>query len=378
MPPRGFHPFPDPRSPIPLPTLMEQLEAFYESTPKAVGFIERKIEIPSYTVNLFGPPKSGKTWLVLDYLSNIPKKRHIYIDLRDLRLDKSALGVELEAFIRRHRIETAVLDHYDGSVPLPSCRQCIVVTESPYGDNPFIPLLHCPTLDFEEFLAFERRPQDLEHSFSHYLRSGSLPAMSQRHDTLLTMGMHETLRLIFPDAKERDLFRTMARFQGKPISAHQLYTIVKKERRISKDWLYKTLKLWEDRGIVSYLPKAERTRAAAKALFFDFALPASLYFEKSLMGQLTVIAARRLMERHPDLLYSDRIDFIDPESRRAWLLSPFADARNGARRVAAAAEEIERYGIEAVTILTIANTFSFTFDKRPVKGEPFYQWMLGD
>ena len=357
---------------------MEQLEAFYESTPKAVGFIERKIEIPSYTVNLYGPPKSGKTWAVLDYLSRIPKKRHIYIDLRDLRLDREALATELPDFVRTNRIDTVVLDHYDKSVPLPECRQCIIVTEAPYGDNPFMPLLHCPTLDFEEFLAFERRPQDLEHSFSHYLRSGSLPSMSHRHDSLLTMKMHETIRSIFPDENERRLFRAMARFQGKPVSAHQLYTVVKKEYRISKDWLYKRLKSWEARGIVRYLPKANRPRAAAKALFFDFALPASLYFEKSLMGQLTVIAARRLMERRPELSYTDRIDFFDPESRRAWLLSPFADAQNGARKIAAVAEEIDRYGIETVTILTVANAFSFTFEKVPVRGEPFYRWMLGD
>jgi len=71
---------------------LEQLEALYESTPKPINFIERKISIPDRHVNVYGPPKSGKTWLVLDYLTNIPKKKHIYIDLNDIRLDKSSLN----------------------------------------------------------------------------------------------------------------------------------------------------------------------------------------------------------------------------------------------------------------------------------------------
>ncbi len=357
---------------------MDQLEAFYDTTPKAPGFIERKIDIPAYTVNLYGPPQSGKTWLVLDYLSRIPKKKHLYIDFRDLRIDKDGLNETLQRFVEREKIDTVVLDHYDGSVAVPRVRQCILVTAAPDRSNPFIPLLHCPTLDFEEFLAFEKRLVSLEHSFSLYLRYGSLPAMSAIHETRLTPEMHRLIRQIFPDPSDMALFRHIGRHQGKAVSAHQIYTALKRSIRISKDRLYRTLHDWEEEKTIFWIPRLDHPRAAKKLLFFDFALPASLYFEKSLMGQLQTVAARKLLQKHPDVAYTDRFDFFDPQSRRAWLISPFAGAENIARKAATLIEEIERYRIESVTILTVSNAFEFMIEGVPLLAQPLYEWALSD
>ncbi|WP_456451692.1 hypothetical protein [Hydrogenimonas sp.] len=355
---------------------MQQLETFYESTPKAAGFIERRYDIPSYTLNLHGPPRSGKTWLVLDYLATIPKRKHLYVDLRDLRVEPASLFAQLQGFIDRHGIETVVLDHFEGDWPLPRCRQCVVVTQAPYAPNPFMPLLEIPPLDFEEYLAFEKRHVHLEHSFSLYLRTGSLPQMAQVHETLLTMRLHEALRALFPQPNERLLFRHLAKFQGKPVTAHQLYTAMKKEARVSKDWLYGTLKAWEARKIVQWFGKLEQPRAAKRALLFDFALPASLYFEKSLMGQLYTLAAKKMLRTAPETAWTDALDLYDPATRHALLLSPFANQQSTAAKVAKLAAEIDRLGIRRITILTVANAFAFHFDTIPVRAKPFYEWIL--
>ena len=355
---------------------MQQLEAFYESTPKAVGFIERKISIPSHTLNLFGPPASGKTWLVLDYLARIPARRHIYIDLADLRIDRDALARELQGFVDSHRIETVVIDHYEGAFPVPKCRQCILVTQAPWRENAMMPLLELRPLDFEEYLAFEKRHIHLEHSFSHYLRTGSLPSMTSVHESLLTLRLHERVRSIFPSETEIVLFRHLARFLGKPVTPNQLYTVIKKEHRISKDWLYKTLRSWEERRIVEWIGKEGQTRAARRLIMFDFAMPASMHFEKSLMGQLYSIASHRVLRTMPEAVYTDKIDFFDPVSRRALLLSPFANQQSAAAKVAKLADELDRLSAGTVTILTIANRFEFMFEEIPVRAKPFYEWIL--
>jgi predicted AAA+ superfamily ATPase len=357
---------------------MQQLEAFYESTPKAVGFIERKISIPSHTLNLYGPPQSGKTWLVLDYLGRIPKRRRLYIDLADLRVDRPALAREIQGFVDAHRIETVVIDHYDGTFPMPVCRQCILVTQSPWRENAMMPLLELPPLDFEEYLAFERRPIHLEHSFSLYLRTGRLPAMATVHESLLTLRLHERIRSIFPTPAERTLFRYLARFLGKPVTANQLYTTIRKTDRISKDWLYGTLKSWEARGIVTWFEKYGQPRAARRLLIYDFAMPASMYFEKSLMGQLYSIAALRLLADSPETVYTDKIDFFDPPARHALLLSPFANPQSAAAKVAKLVDELDRLSVGKITILTIANAFEFMFEEIPVEAKPFYEWILGE
>lgn len=357
---------------------VQQLEHFYESTPKAVGFIERKTDIPSHTINLYGPPGAGKTWLVLDYINRLPKKRRLYVDMSDLRLDVESLSANLQEFIESNDIESVVLDHYTPKLPLPKCRQVITVTQTPFKQNPFTPLLEISSLDFEEYLAFERRHQSLEHSFSQYLRCGSLPSMAHVSDSLLTMELHKNIRSIFPSEKEVALFRYMARFQGKPLTPYQLYGIMKKDYKISKDWLYKSVNEMEKRGVVTWLHKFDQPKAAKKLLFYDFAMPASLYFEKSLMGQLQSIAAKKLQKRAQTLYYTDKIDFLDYEERRAILLSPFANQQSGATKVARIAQELESYNIKEVLILTIANSFAFTFEKRAVKAIPFYEWVLQD
>ncbi|BBG66745.1 putative helix-turn-helix containsing protein [Hydrogenimonas sp.] len=357
---------------------MHQLESFYESTPKAVGFIERKIEIPSHTVNLYGAPRTGKTWSVLDYMAKIPKRKRLYIDLRDLRIDKRSIGRQIGEFIRANGIETVAIDHFDGSFALPVCRQTIVVTEAPYRENPMMPLLQLHSLDFEEYLAFEKRHLHLEHSFSSYLRTGSLPAMATTADSILTIRLHENIRSIFGNENEIHLFKQISLFQGKPLTIHQLYTALKREHRISKDWLYKKVKSYEERRIVSWLPKYAQPKAAKRVLFYDFAMPASMHFEKSLMGQLYTIAAAKLKRREDEIFYTDKTDFFDPVSRRAILISPFANQQSAAARISRIIDEIDRLEIPEITLLTIANSFEFTFEKTEIRALPFYEWVLRD
>ncbi len=357
---------------------MQQLEAFFESVPKPAGFIERKTEIPSHTLNLYGPPKSGKSWLVLDYLNKISKKKRLYIDLADLRIEKKSLADQIDNFIAANKIETVVLDHYDGSIPMPRCRQTILVTESAYTKNPMMPLLELKTLDFEEYLAFQKRHINLQHLFSLYLRTGSLPAMASTAESILTIRLHENIRSVFRSENEILLFKQMSRYQGKPLTVHQLYTAMKKEYKISKDWLYKKVKSYEERNIISWLPKYGQPKAAKRILFYDFALPASMHFEKSLMGQLYTIAAARLLKKSNEIYYSQKLDFLDPASRSAFIISPFANQQSSAAKISRLMHEIDSFNISDITVLTIANSFEFMFEKTRVKAVPFYEWIVQD
>ena len=354
---------------------MEQLEALYESTPKPINFIERKISIPDRHVNVYGPPKSGKSWLVLDYLTNIPKKKHIYIDLNDIRLDKSSLNKKLQDFILMNDIDVVAIDHFDNSIALPECKQLIVVSQKPIFSSILTSLLLQP-LDFEEYLAFEKRHIHLEHSFSLYLRTGSLPEMATVHETLLTKNLHKIMRTTFPEPSEQIFFRTLARFSGKPVTANQLYTTLKKEHKFSKDRVYKTIKEWEDRQIIKWVKKYNQPKATKRLLLYDFAISASMYFEKSLMGQLYSIAAHKMLQSFPDISYTETIDIYEPTTNQAILLSPFANPQSSATKVAKLIHDIDTLNIKSITILTIANSFNFLFERIDVIAKPFYEWIM--
>jgi len=354
---------------------LEQLEAIYESTPKPLNFIERKISIPNRDINLYGPPGSGKTWLVLDYLAKIPKKRYIYIDLNDIRLDKKLLNQNLQKFITKNNIDIVVIDHYDKLIAPPKCKQLIIVSQKPqiFLD---ISLLLLDTLDFEEYLAFEKRHIHLEHSFSLYLRTGSLPEMATVHETLLTNTLHQIAKKSFPKPSEQIFFRTISKFLGKPVTANQIYTTLKKEHKFSKDRVYKTVKDWEDRQIIKWIKKYNQSKGAKRLLLYDFALPASMYFEKSLTGQLYSIAAKKLFQIYPDIFYTETIDFYEPKTNQAIVLSPFANQQTIFTKISKFINEIKMLKIDTITTLTIANSFEFSFEKIKIVAKPFYEWIM--
>ena len=354
---------------------MEQLEVLYESTPKPLNFIERKVSIPSKHVNIYGPPKSGKTWLLLDYLSNIPKKKHLYLDLNDVRLDKSTLNSNLQNFINLNNIEVVAIDHFDNSITLPKCKQLIVASQKALTSEPFLNISLQP-LDFEEYLAFEKRHIHLEHSFSHYLKTGSLPEMATIHETLLTKRLHKIMKSIFPEKSDQILFRTLSKFLGKPLTPNQLYTTLKREHKFSKDRVYKTVKDWEDRQIIRWVKKYNQTKSAKRLLIYDFALPASMYFEKSLIGQLYSITANKMILKGLNISYTEGIDFYIKESSQAILLSPFTNPQNSTLKVSKLINKIESLKIESITILTISNSFEFIFNKLKVEAKPFYEWIM--
>jgi len=354
---------------------LEQLEALYESTPKPINFIERKISIPDENVNIYGPPKSGKSYLVLDYLTNIPKKKHLYIDLYDIRLDKSSLNKKLQDFIQTNEIDVVAIDHYDGSIDLPKCKQLIVVSQKPLFFSALFSLLLQP-LDFEEYLVFQKRHIHLEHSFSLYLRTGSLPEMATIHETLITKNLHQIVRTTFPQPNEQIFFRTLAKFLGKPLTANQLYTTLKKEYKFSKDRVYKTIKEWEDRQIIKWVKKYNQPKTAKRVLLYDFALPTSIYFEKSLIGQLYSIAAYKMLQNFSDIFYTETIEIYEPTTNQAILLLPFANQQSSAMKVAKLINEIDTLNIRSITILTISNSFEFIFEKINVIAKPFYEWIM--
>jgi len=354
---------------------LEQLEALYELTPKPLNFIERKISIQDKHVNIYGPPKSGKTWLVLDYLTNIPKKKHLYIDLSDVRLDKSALDKKLQDFIQINDIDVVAIDHYDESITLPECKQLIVVSQKPLFSSTLTSLLLQP-LDFEEYLVFEKRHIHLEHSFSLYLRTGSLPEMATVHETLITKNLHQVMRTTFPEPSEQIFFRTLAKFLGKPLTPNQLYTTLKKEHKFSKDRVYKTIKEWEERQIIKWIKKYNQPKAAKRLLLYDFAISASMYFEKSLMGQLYSIAAHKMLQSYPDISYTETIDIYEPTTNQAILISPFANPQSSADKVSKLINKIDTLKIKSINILTIANSFEFTFEKTNIIAKPFYTWIM--
>ena len=92
---------------------MRSLEACYEINFSKVNFIERKFKIKNSKTIITGASKTGKSYLIYDFLSEFKAKEYLYIDFSDLRNDVMGISLNLEKFIRMNEIIVLVLENFD-------------------------------------------------------------------------------------------------------------------------------------------------------------------------------------------------------------------------------------------------------------------------
>ena len=88
---------------------MKSLEACYEINFSKINFIERKIKIEDPKTIISGASKTGKSYLIYDFLSEFKAKDYIYIDLLDLRNDIEEISQNLAKFIKMNEITVLVI-----------------------------------------------------------------------------------------------------------------------------------------------------------------------------------------------------------------------------------------------------------------------------
>ena len=107
---------------------MRSLEACYEINFSKVNFIERKIKINHKKTIISGASKTGKSYLIYDFLSTFKNKEYIYIDFLDLRNDIIEISKNLEKFIKMNEIIVLVLENFNFQFELPNCENIIIST----------------------------------------------------------------------------------------------------------------------------------------------------------------------------------------------------------------------------------------------------------
>ena len=82
---------------------MNILEQVYDINFNKIIFNERKISIDYKNTIIYGPPKSGKSYLIYDYLSKYEDDQYLYIDLADYKNDKNEIYKNLVTFISQKK-----------------------------------------------------------------------------------------------------------------------------------------------------------------------------------------------------------------------------------------------------------------------------------
>ncbi|MHC3995053.1 ATP-binding protein [Thiomicrolovo sp. ZZH C-3] len=354
--------------------MTELLEKFYRQDLHAGGYVERKFSTPEHSFYLSGIPLSGKSMLIKHYLLQQKKASYLYIDCSDIRIDTERFNAQIRSFCNTHEIAILVLDNYRPELLLPSVAQLILIGRE-VPDTGAFPHYRLYPLDFEEFLAFERKYD--ESALNDFLQLGGLPVMhktpSEERHPLLQRAFQAALGDI-----GFDLLQLAARLHTQKVSAFMLYERLKSERKISKDMLYRHYDRMLSEGYLHAVAKFGHPRATKKLYLCDIALKNALVFQKHFGRLFENMVLTELVKHHGDIFYEEQIDFYLPETSRVILCMPFGTKEILFKKIEQAEAFIVTHGVQRVEVITMSNESSLHHPFVDAEMIPFAQWALSE
>lgn len=353
---------------------MDLLEYYHNQLPKSEKFVPRKCSLlENADINLFGVRGSGKTYIVLDYLAETENIEMLYIDFDDPNLIFNTLTtLALQQYIDKNAIKILILDHYiEGSLShFPNVLQLIVITRIALQLNTLIPIELFP-LDYEEFLAFENIAMHAQ-GFNHFLRSGTLPLLANTQKTH-TLTMKDFFKSSFTQ-QEQKLLLILAQHHTKHLTTHQLYTFAKEKFRVSKDWLYQTIKSFTNEKLILFIDDRYE-KSGKKMLLFDFAFAKYLTLGQPFILQFDTMVALALI-KHSIQVQTLGIHGYITEKNELIISAPFESEESLWVKSQNKFSLYKKYGITRVTIVTVANTYDYTIEQLHFEALPFNEWSV--
>jgi len=265
-----------------------------------------------------------------------------------------------------------VLDHYfEGFLDeLPKVSQLIIVSREELDLD--LPTYKLYPLDFEEFMNFKKTTNP-QSAFNLYTKSGSLPRIAKAYNQ--TLASRELFFEKF-DSQEGKVLLILALFQGKVATSHQIYQRAKDYFKISKDWLYKTIKDFEKEGLLYQIDILEKGYGK-KVLLYDFIFSKYLNKYQQIITTFDSLVATALIKHKIPIKASINPLAYFLENGELILIAPFEDKDKMWQKVQTNFGFFTSNSLKNVTILTNNNSYSFKIKDINFVAIPFYEWVVG-
>jgi predicted AAA+ superfamily ATPase len=352
---------------------MDLLEYYQAHPPVNDHFVLRKTALPQEgDLNLYGARGCGKTALILDYLSQ-QDEQTLYIDLEDPNLILKTLDtLPLQAFIEEYGITELILDHYETGMleEFPKVGRLILLSRTPVNMPRFAPVQLFP-LDYEEFLAFEHG-SSATIAFNHFLKAGTLPAMA-KHTKSTTLLMKQFFQQQF-SPNEQSLILILARYNTQPMTIHQIYSFTKEYFRISKDFVYSSMKRFQEEGLVYFIDNAIG-RSGKKMILYDFAFVKYLTAHQPFGNQFDSMIALTLVKHGVDFRTLGVHGYLTDENELI-IPAPFEGEDGFWVKAQKKFSLYKKHGVDKITVVTVANSYQFDIEKLHFEALPFHEWSI--
>ena len=353
------------------------LEYLYEKEFTKINFFERKKKIDhNYTI-LLGPPKSGKSYLIYDYLSNFKSEQYLYIDFNDPKITNYDFIVYLQNFIDENSIEVLVLENFKFTFEIPKVTNIIITTNISKTILDFS-IVRLMPLDFEEFILFDTKHQNITNSFNNFLKYGNIPEIIEIPDQKKHIRNYEICKLYTNSEVELQILLLLIRSSSEKKSIFQLFNQLKKTTKISKDRFYSVIESFIKNNIIFFIEKYNQPKATKKIFLFNHALLDIATYQKNFNNLFKNMIFLELYHKKYDLFYLENIDFYIPKLDTIILSIPFFNDFLWEKLAKNILLIIQEYNIKNIYILTVSNTQIIYLEEIEVNIIPFVDWVLGE
>lgn len=314
---------------------------------------DRKIKLNFENTLIFGPKGVGKTFLVFNFLKDF-KGKYKYIDFKDFR----------EKDFNFNNIDLVILDNFDFSIPLPNITTFIITDKNITLDN--FKTINLKPLDFEEFFSFDKS-KSITHTFDNFLKTGNLPRSVFLEEYFKEEYLKELFELL-PYNKE--ILKFFFSHIGEKLTLYQIYQILKKRTKISKDSFYKTTNELIEKKILFEVAKYKSPKSPKKFYAYNFAFKNILTNKKNILLTFENIIFLELNES--EIFYKENLNFFIPNKELGIIVMPFANEESLKEKL----KKIK--DVKKVIVITISNEFEIKHKNFEVEVVPFWKWRFAE
>ena len=355
------------------------LDQFYNLPLKNQKFIDRKFKITAAKTLIIGTMLSGKTSLIIDFLSNFKNDEFLYINLDDIRIERTFILENLPKFLAQNpQIKILVIENFipTDKIPPINLNEIIISTSFKNIDLENFFRLDLDLLDYEEFIAFFPKKIDLDSVLKHYLDHGRGTISAFLEPVEAMINLQNKLKIEFSKIT-LNILKECTKAQNTNISAFEIYNNLKITQKISKDSVYAAISELENRKIISLISKFNEHKSAKKLFFNDFALKNALSFKKDFNKNFTNVIFCELTKYKDEIFYTKDFDFFLTKRKYAILCIPFGDVDLLFLKFKKLLPVLKILEARRLQIITMANQGELSIEGIKCEIVPFSQWALG-
>ncbi|AKT91635.1 ATP-binding protein [Campylobacter gracilis] len=230
-------------------------------------------------------------------------------------------------------------------------------------------------LSFEEFIAFDKRHNEINSMISAFLAQGGgaknpfiAPAeILEFEQRLLAANFSRTEILILKEC----LSSVHTAF-----SANKIYTALKPRIKISKDAVYGTIAKLERENFIRFLSKAGEPTRAKKLYFSHFNMREILTSKKDFSKKFANVLFCELLGLNTPIFYTKELDFYLPGLKMGVLVIPFSDADIIFLKFRKILSVLKKLGITSLKVVSMANSGRLEIEGIRCDVIPFHEFAL--